>query len=124
MIVSQLETEVALFHDARRREKTDIARDEDRLRIAVTERFKLLQPSGQDRGDLMERQHGVDVKDSFGFARSEAFGGALGEATLEFGKGFCGQSEADGEGVTAKSGEQVGAGFNGREKRKPVDRAA
>ena len=77
---------MTLFHDARSGSDADIAGHEDRLRIAVAERLQLAQPSGENRSDLLEWQHGVDVQDAFGFTLGEALGCAVGKTLLEFRK--------------------------------------
>ena len=46
------------------------------------------------------------------------------QAALEFGQRCGGQGEADGEGVAAEAGEEIGAGFDGGEQREAVDGAA
>ena len=55
-VLRKLEAEVAIFHEARRREQADVARDEDGFGIAVAQRLKLAQPPGKHRSDLMQRQ--------------------------------------------------------------------
>ena len=40
-LLCQFEAEMTLFHDARRRDHACVTRDEDRFRIAMSQRFKL-----------------------------------------------------------------------------------
>ena len=120
----QFETEVLRLHDARRSEQARGAGDEDGLGIAVAERLELAQPSGEDGSDAVERQLGVNAQEALRLARGEMFGGVEAQAALELGKLFGGQREADGEGVAAEAGEEIGAGFDGGEEREAVDGAA
>ena len=115
---------MAVFHNARRRDEASIGGEKYGLGVGVTEWFKLAQPSGQHRGDLVKRQFGVDAQFAFGFAPGEALGRTLGEAPLEFGQGFGGECEANGKGVAAKASEEIGAGFDRGEQWKAIDRAA
>ncbi len=111
----EFETEVALFHDARRRKQANAARDEDRLRVAVAERLELAQPAGENGRDVVERQLGVNVEQALGLARGEVFLGTEAEAALEFRQSGGGQGEADGEGVAAEAREEIGAALDGGE---------
>jgi hypothetical protein len=60
----------------------------------------------------------------FGFAAGELLRGEGVEAALHFGQIFSGHGEADGEGVAAEAGVEIGAGLDGFEQREAVDRAA
>src|SRR5262249_32576856 len=74
--------------------------------------------------DLMKWQLSMDAKFAFGFAGSEALRSARGKATFEV-RQRCGrQRKPDRKGMAAKSGEQVGAGFDGGEQRETVNGTA
>ena len=77
-LLCEFEAKMAILHDAGRCEQADAARDEDRFGIAVAEGLKLAQPTRKHRGDLMERQLGVDLEHALRFALGEALGSALG----------------------------------------------
>ena len=116
---AQFEREVAVFHDARRREQARAAGDEDRLGVAVAEGFELAQPSGKHGRDAVERQLGVNAQQALGLARGEMLVGVEAQAALELGQRCGGQGKADGEGVAAKAREEIGAGFDGGEQGNP-----
>ena len=112
------------FHDARRGEQAGGAGDEERLGVAVAERFELTQPTGENGRDAVERKLGVNAQEALGLARGEVQAGVVAQATLEVGKFLGGEGEADGEGMAAEASEEVGAGLDGGEEREAVDRAA
>ena len=112
------------FHDAGRGEQACIASEEDGLGVAVAEGLELAQPSGEDRRNAVERKLGVNAQEALGLAGGEVFGGIEAQAALELGKRRSGQGKADGEGVAAEAGEEIGAGFNGGEKGESIDGAA
>jgi len=115
---------VALFHDARGGDDADAASDEDGLGIAVAEGFELAEPAGEHGSDAVERQLGVNAEETLGRAGGEVFVGVEAQAALEFGERGGGHGEADGEGVTAEAGEEIGAAFDGVEEMESVDGAA
>ena len=67
---------MALFHEARRRDRRALSRDEDWLGIAVAERLEFVQPAGENRRDVVERKLGVDVEHALGLAGGKAFLGS------------------------------------------------
>ena len=109
---------MAGLHDAWGFEQARVAREEERLGIAVAERLEFLEPSGEHGGDAVERQLGVNAQNALGLARCEMLLGVDAQAALEFGQIFRGKREADGEGVAAEAREEIGAGFNGGEERR------
>ncbi len=123
-LLRELETEVAILHDARRSEQARVAGDEDGLGIAVAERFELAQPSGEHGRDAIEGQLSVNAQEALGLARGKVLVGVEAQAALELGQRRGGQGEADGEGVAAEASEEIGAGFDGGEKGESVDGAA
>ena len=123
LFLSEVQADVTLLHQTGRGYETDRARDEDGLGIAVAERLKLAQPAEEHRGDAVERQLGMNAEDVLGFAAGEVLGGVGAQAALEFRQVFRGHGEADGEGVSAETGEQVGAAFEGVEQLETIDAA-
>ncbi len=122
--LGQLEADVALLHDAGRGEQAGVAGDKDRLGIAVAEGFELAQPSGQHGSDAVERQLGVNAEEVLGLAGGEMLLGVEAQAALELGQRSGGQGKADGEGVAAEAGEEIGAALDGVEELEAVDGAA
>ena len=123
VLLTKFERDVTVFHHAGRGHDADSAGGEDGLGIAMAERLQPGEPSSEHRSDAVERELGVDAQQQFGLARGEAFGGVGGESALELGKGTGRHGEADGKGVAAEAGEQVGAGFDGFEQRESIDGA-
>ena len=115
---------MALFHDARRGEQAHVAGDEDGLGIAVAERLQLAQPAGQHGRDAVERQLGVNAQQVLGLAGGQMLFGVEAQAALELRQSRGGQGKADGEGVAAEAGEEIGAAFDGVEQVEAVDGAA
>lgn len=122
-IMRQFETKVALFHDAWCGDETRIAGHEDGLGIAVAQGLELAEPSGENGGDVVKRQLGVDMQVALGRAIGKALGSALGKAALEFGEEFGGKGKADGKGVSAETREEVGARLDCGEQVELVDGA-
>ena len=89
----QLEAEVTVFHDARGGEQASAAGDEHGLGVAVAERFELAEPSGEDGGNAVEGQLGVNVQDAFGFACGEVLFRIEAQAALEFGERRAGRAK-------------------------------
>lgn len=112
IFLSDFKAQMAFLHDARCGDEACVAGHEDGFWIAVAEGLEFAQPPGQDCSDLMQRQLGMDAKFAFGFARGETFGGALGKAALQLRQGRGRQGKANGEGVAAKSCEQIGTGLD------------
>ncbi len=115
---------MALFHDADRGGEAEIAAEEDGLGVAVADGLELLEPAGEDRGDAVGREGGVDADDLLFGAMGELAVGVVIEALLEQGNAVCWQGKADSEGVTAEAGEEIGAAFEGVEELESVDGAA
>ena len=112
------------FHDARCFEQARVEGEEERLGIAVAERLEFFEPSDEHRRDAIERQLGVNAQQALGLTRGQVLLGVGAQAALQFRKIFRGKREADGEGVAAKAGEEIGAGFDGGEEDESVDGAA
>ena len=84
----------------------------------------LAQPAGDYGSDAVEGEFGVNVEEALGLAGGEMFFSVEAETALEFGEQRGGQGEADGEGVAAESGEEIGAALDRIEKMEAVDGAA
>lgn len=123
-IVREFETNMALFHEAWSGEEPCVSRHEDRLWIAVAKRFKFAEPSGENRGHMIERKLSVDVKVALRLALGQTFRSALCQAALEFGQRFGRKREAYGKGVSAEPCEEVGASLNGGQQVKLIHGAA
>jgi len=90
----------------------------------VAEGLELAQPSGKDRRNAVERQFGVNAEKALRLTGGEVLVGVGAQAELEFRQRCGGKSKADSESVATEAGEEIGAGFDGGEERKAVDRAA
>src|SRR5579871_3493095 len=112
-----------LLHDAWRREQTNLASNKERFGIAVTEGLEFAEPTGKHRRDVVERQLGLNLQHALRIASREALGGMKAETPLQFRQPFGRQCESNREGVTAKTRKEIGAGLNGFEQRKAVDRS-
>ena len=62
-----------VFHDAGRSQQARAAGDKHGLRVAVSQRLELLEPSGQNRRDAVERQLRVNAQQPFGQARGDVY---------------------------------------------------
>ena len=62
----QLKADVAFLHDARAGEEASFAGDEYGFRVAVAEGLELAQPAGEDWGDAIEGQFGVNAEQVLG----------------------------------------------------------
>jgi hypothetical protein len=56
--------------------------------------------------------------------RSQVLAGVEAQAALQFGQSLGGQGKADGEGVAAEAGEEIGAALDGVEQMEAIDGAA
>ena len=122
--LGQLQANVALFHDARRGEQADAAGDKNRLGVAVAEGLELAQPAGQHGSDAVQRQLGMNAQKMLRLAGGQMLFGVEAQAALQLGQAVGGQGKADGEGVAAEAGEEIGAALEGVEKLEAVDGAA
>ena len=123
-LLGKLKADVAFFHDARGGDQAHAASDEDGFGVAVAERLELAQPSGEHGRDAVQRQFGVNAEKTLGLARGQVFVGVEAQAALELGQRGGGQGKADGEGVAAEAGEEIGAALDGVEQVEAVDGAA
>ncbi len=104
--------------------ETCVAGYKDGLGVAVAQRLKLAQPSGEHRRDAIKRQLGVDAQAMLSLARCQMFFGVEAQALLQLWQCVGGHCEADGKRVAAETSEKVSAGFDCIEQLKPINRAA
>uniref|UniRef100_E6QIG2 Uncharacterized protein n=1 Tax=mine drainage metagenome TaxID=410659 RepID=E6QIG2_9ZZZZ len=118
-----LQPNVFFLHHADRGRQAHALRQQDRLGVAVSERFEFFHPSGEYWCDAFEGEFAVDAKRVLGDAPGQFYVGECLDASLHFIQVFRGHGESYGESVSAKAGEKIGAGFDGLEQRETVDGA-
>ena len=120
----EIEADMLLLERADGAGEADVARDEDGLLIAHAEGLQAAEPGEECRRDVVERQLGVagdgTAEVFFSDARLSVFeemGAQRGDAIGRHGK-------ADGVGVAAEAGEEMGTALDGLEQVVALDGAA
>ncbi len=102
----------ACLSDARRSHQADSAGGEDRLGISHAERFQALCSSLKQLGShLVKRKFGIEIERGLEVGEGQASRGRSHRDARAVQDARDGQREADGVRVSAKAGEQVGAGL-------------